>query len=264
MGPGFESQRAHHKKDLILSAKTSQNATAIQSDPRDSVTKHLFEQRSQVLIRRYELAAAVSDARPVALPGIFADGRASLGNGWQAGGRSGCGFVIDRLLISEKEKRFVAAVQTRNLQRSAHHAAKLVALERIDDLVAGGGAIREIIGGIQIGIAHILEQVAVILIRAALGDDIHHPACILAILRVVVVGLDAELLHSVGHRKGQIDVGVFVYVVADSSTIPARSLRRHWRFRFELRPLAAELQEQIYQLTAALPGGSATSKAEAP
>ena len=52
------------------------------------------------------------------------------------------------------------------------------------------------------------------LVGAALGDDVHHAAGVLAVLRSVVVGLNAEFLNGVRHGERHVDVGVLVDVVA--------------------------------------------------
>ena len=119
--------------------------------------------------------------------------------------------MIDRPLISEEEERLVVLQEVGNCQRSADRAAKLVPLER----VPATGA--EVIRGIEVAVTDKFKQVAVILVGSALGDDIDYAARVLAVLGVVVVGFDAELLHRIGHGERHVDVGVFVQVVAPSS-----------------------------------------------
>src|ERR1700684_2406644 len=101
----------------------------------------------------------------------------------------------DRPLVSEEEERLVGLVEVRNAERAAHCAAKLVALERVDGLAVGGGVIAEVRCCIQVAIADELEQVAVIMAGSALGNNVNHAAGVLAVLGVVVAGLDAELLQ---------------------------------------------------------------------
>ena len=122
--------------------------------------------------------------------------------------------MIDRPLVAEEAERLVAAEEMGNIEGSAHRAAKLVAMERIDDQGAYCGLPSEGIGGVEGPVTHKLKHVAVILLGAALGDDIDHGAGVLAVLRAVVVGLYAEFLQRIGHGERLIDVGVLVHVVA--------------------------------------------------
>src|SRR5207245_2264864 len=61
-------------------------------------------------------------------------------------------------------------------------------------------------------VAEELEQRSVQLVRTGLGDDIHYRARGAAILRAVIVGLDAELLESVGIRERVVHVGPGILV----------------------------------------------------
>ena len=140
--------------------------------------------------------------------------RARLGNGWQNGGRIGRDLAVDCPLISDEEECLVAVEEVRNLQRSAHGAAKLIAFEQVRGVGSCLDIVGEVVRRVQVGIADIFKQIAVIAVGAALGDDVHHAARVLAVLSVVVVGFDAELLDCIGHGEGHVDVGVLVDVVA--------------------------------------------------
>src|SRR5207244_4391842 len=92
---------------------------------------------------------------------------------------------------------------------AAESAAKLIAL----DAIGSGRRGKEILG-VEHRIANEFEGVSVETVCARLGDDVNDAARVGAVLRAVVAGLDAEFLERVGERKGLIDVGVFVHVVA--------------------------------------------------
>ena len=92
---------------------------------------------------------------------------------------------------------------------AAESAAILIALDAIGSARRG----KEILG-VEHRIANEFEGVSVETVCARLGDDVNDAASVGAVLRAVVAGLDAEFLERVGERKGLIDVGVFVHVVA--------------------------------------------------
>ena len=92
---------------------------------------------------------------------------------------------------------------------AAESAAILIALDAIGSARRG----KEILG-VEHRIANEFEGVSVETVCARLGDDVNDAARVGAVLRAVVAGLDAEFLERVGERKGLIDVGVFVHVVA--------------------------------------------------
>ena len=73
---------------------------------------------------------------------------------------------------------------------------------------------REVGACVEVAVAEELEQIAVEGRAAGAGDDVDDGAGALAELRVVVAGLNAELLHGVRHREGRVDVGELVDVVA--------------------------------------------------
>ena len=91
---------------------------------------------------------------------------------------------------------------------AAESAAKLIAL----DAIGSGRRGKEILS-VEHGIAIELESIAVEIICAGLGDNVHDAARVGAIFRAVVAGLYAEFLERVRERKGLIDVGVFVDIV---------------------------------------------------
>jgi len=82
---------------------------------------------------------------------------------------------------------------------------------------------------VEDAVPEIFEEIAVILLGTGLGDDVDHAAGVLAVLRLVVAGLHAELLQRVGERERGVDVGVLVDVVAAIKQIVgligARSVR---------------------------------------
>src|SRR4029077_14777863 len=73
-------------------------------------------------------------------------------------------------------------------------------------------------------IANEFEGIAVEIVGAGLGDDVHDAARVGAVFRAIVAGLDAEFLQGVGERKGLIDVRVFVNVVATVKLVANRIL----------------------------------------
>ena len=93
--------------------------------------------------------------------------------------------------------------------RPANRATKLVAFE----YVLGDGCGKEILG-VEDWIAHKLKHIAVELVAARTGDNIHHAARALAVLRAVVAALYAEFLQGVGKRKWLVYVRVFVNVIS--------------------------------------------------
>src|SRR5262249_42187905 len=108
----------------------------------------------------------------------------------------------DGSLITGKEKCAVTD------DRTAEGAAELVAMKR----VCGTRRIPRF--GIEHGIAHKLEGIAVKAVAARSGYDVDYSPGILAVLRAVVAGLHAEFLKRIGHWKGLVYVGVFVNVVS--------------------------------------------------
>src|SRR5262249_10861300 len=91
------------------------------------------------------------------------------------------------------------------LDRSANAAPELIALERI---LHGS----EELAGVQLSIAEKVKQAAMDLVGAGSRDDVDDAAARIAVLRGEVAGLETELLHRVGIRKGQTDVDVSVVV----------------------------------------------------
>ena len=113
------------------------------------------------------------------------------------------------VLITEEELRGLAAGDARNLHWSTDSAAELMPVQRV--LRADGV---EVVLGVEEAVAQILEEIAVELFAARLGDDVDHRARALAEFGVVVAGLDAEFLGSIRHRVRIVHVGHFVQVVA--------------------------------------------------
>ena len=74
--------------------------------------------------------------------------------------------------------------------------------------------------------AAVVERIAMEAVGAGLGDDVHHSACILPILRSVVAGLNAEFLERIGKGKGLIDVGVLIYIVTAVELVTHHILAR--------------------------------------
>ena len=125
----------------------------------------------------------------------------------------------------EEERPILAVVNAGNRQRSAYHAAELAALQLIAPR-------REEIARVEHGVAKETERSPWNLIAARPRDDVHHPARVLPVLGAVVAGLNAELLQCIGERKGRVDVGVLVHVVAAVQHVvdPVTRARR-WRPR---------------------------------
>ena len=146
------------------------------------------------------------------------------------GGR-GRGIAPAAALITAEEEALVSLPETRNLERTTEGAAELVALEGI--CVGRKHAVldhcREVVVSVEDAVPEIFEEIAVILLGTGLGDDVDHAAGVLAVLRLVVAGLHAELLQRVGERERGVDVGVLVDVVAAIKQIVgligARSVR---------------------------------------
>src|SRR5437660_7554922 len=63
-------------------------------------------------------------------------------------------------------------------------------------------------------VAHEFEPISMEIIGAGFGDDVNNAARVRSVLRAGVAGLHAEFLKSVRERKGLIDVGVLVHVIA--------------------------------------------------
>ena len=91
--------------------------------------------------------------------------------------------------------------------------AELIPLQWVHRLYAI--YIAEIVRGIEDPVANELKQIDVILAGPALGDDVDHPTGVLAVLRVVVAGLDAEIHYTrIGHGERGVDVGVLIHVIS--------------------------------------------------
>ena len=104
---------------------------------------------------------------------------------------------------SSEEKRAVAD------DGSAESSAKLVALDLIAPLVLHqnqnailrGSSRGKIVPCVEHRVAQEIESIAVKVVCAGLSDHVDHRARILAVLRVVIAGLYAELLQRVRERE---------------------------------------------------------------
>src|SRR5208282_1595320 len=114
---------------------------------------------------KYQIVGSRRSARRV---------RAGLGDCRQKdrGGSGSRGRMIDRPLVTEEAERLVAMQEMGNLQRSADRAAKLVAMERVDDLGVECGAVGEGVGRVERPVADKFKRVTVVLVGSALGDDV--------------------------------------------------------------------------------------------
>ena len=134
------------------------------------------------------------------------------GRGEDLGAGAGGGGVVDRLLISEEEEGVVGMEKPGDFHRTTDGSTELVALQRVNRLHAIH--VSEKVRRIEGAVAHEFKEVAVEPVAAALGDDVDHAARVLAILGVVVAGLNAELLYRVRHGERRIDVGVLIHIIA--------------------------------------------------
>src|SRR6266702_4503656 len=99
-----------------------------------------------------------------------------------------------------------------NSYRPVYGSAKLVPLKevaRLDSI-----QIAEVVCRIEDTVSDVLKRVTVERIGSAARDDVHDAAGILAVLCVVVAGLNAELLQHVRKGKRGVHVGVLVDVIA--------------------------------------------------
>src|SRR5262249_53274715 len=90
-------------------------------------------------------------------------------------------------------------------------------------LVLGRGSGKEILR-IEKRIADVFKDVAVKGIGTRFSHHVDYAAGILAVLRAVVSGLNAEFLKSIRKGEGLVDVGVFVHVVAAIELVADRVL----------------------------------------
>ena len=111
----------------------------------------------------------------------------------------------DRLLPSEEDEAGVL------VNRTSDRDAELVALERID-------FVGEIVARVEGTIANKFERVAMPLVGAGLGNDVHHRAGVVAILCVEAVGLNAELLRNASGNGN----GLFVLLIRSWLLAPSR------------------------------------------
>src|SRR4030095_2534188 len=112
----------------------------------------------------------------------------------------------------------------------------------------------------QPAIAEEREATALELVRAALGDDVHHAAVAAAVLRFVARRLEVELLEGLnGKARHEAPAGVFVVVAAvdlvvDVPAVAAADLRRELRalrrIGVEAEADAPDAQRQAAQLPA--------------
>src|SRR5262249_22216702 len=116
-----------------------------------------------------------------------------VGGGGDEGAQAALLAADASALIAEEEEELIAD------GRPSQAGAILIALEGI----AGG---REVVAGVEDCIADEAEGVAMEAVAAGAGDDVDDAAGVLSVFRAVVAGLDAELLHGVGHGEGQVDV----------------------------------------------------------
>ena len=123
----------------------------------------------------------------------------------------GLGSRLDlpRRLIAAEEEQLVFD------DGPAHYAAKLVAMEHVVFCL-------EEVAGVHRAGPHELEQVAVQLVRAGLGHDVHGAAGMQSVARGQSVGLDAELLQGVREGEGEVYVGECVVVVATIEQVVER------------------------------------------
>ena len=140
-------------------------------------------------------------------------------NGAGPGGRARC--TLDQVAASVQTVAFVAAEEERAIlrQRPAHRTTELVEAERrlrhrrraagFGDDAAVGVALRvEVVRGIELVAAQVLEHRAVHRVGARLGDHADLPAGSRAVLGSVAAGLDAELLHVLQARLQLEEAGV--------------------------------------------------------
>src|ERR1700676_3498897 len=83
----------------------------------------------------------------------------------------------------------------------AHAPAKLVLL--MDGLGVNPARLSQGIQGVQVWVAQIVKQVAMQLVRAGLGNRVHHPAGSLTQFRAVIAGSHRKFSYGIG----AIDVG---------------------------------------------------------
>ena len=108
---------------------------------------------------------------------------------------------LPRPLVAAEEEELVFN------DAAADGAAELVAMEHV---VSG----QEIVARVDAAVAQELKQVAVQLVGAGLGHDIHGAARMQAIAGRQGVGLDAEFLQRVGEGERQVDIRERVVVVS--------------------------------------------------
>ena len=106
-----------------------------------------------------------------------------------------------RVLIAEEAEYLIL------LNRGAESSTELVTTQRV---LFGG----EEIPRVEVAVAHEFEQVPMELICARLGNYVYDAAGMNAKLSRQAVGLYTELLQSVRERKGQVDVGKRIIIVA--------------------------------------------------
>ena len=112
-----------------------------------------------------------------------------------------------RVLIAKEELCALSLGYERDDDRTADDAAVLMAV----NVVGYGCKVRS---GVEVAVAQVLKRVAMELLAARLADDVDDRAGALAVFRVVVAGLNAELLQRVWERERSGDVGHLVRVVA--------------------------------------------------
>ncbi len=103
------------------------------------------------------------------------------------------GVGADTLIVAENEKLIV-------LDRAAERTTEVVLDQH------GNGNARPIIEevvGVEVAVAEVVEPVAVKLVGASAGDELHLPAGAAAVFRLAPIGHDAGFLHRVGVVRGE-------------------------------------------------------------
>src|SRR5260370_3016977 len=110
--------------------------------------------------------------------------------------------------------------------RTAYAAAELVAVQRRGlglRGITGIGRSKTPIIGVEHGVTHILEERAVPVIGARLGEHVNDAVGKAAILGAIAVGLDAEFLHRIGTRKNVAGIAQSGHVVAAVEVVVHRA-----------------------------------------
>ena len=147
-------------------------------------------------------AAAVKSPRSMSAVGTNASQRARIG------------LDIRALIPAEEENPVLG-------DRAADGAAELVAPQRVLRQ-------REGVLGIEAAVADELEEAAVDIVGARLGDDVDDGGGVVAVARGERARLDLEFLEGIRERHRQIEVGAGVVVVGAVHDVDgaARAIRR--------------------------------------